>query len=122
MTGVWEAAWVIARRDFVATVYSRSFVLFLIVPLALFAAMIGASLWIDDADANAAQPRVAVVADTETAQALRAARQRLADALTPIDHAQILNYLKASGHDRGLLLNFGARSLQHQRVVLTANR
>lgn len=83
MTGVLEAAWVIARRDFVATVYSRSFLLFLIVPLLLFAVMIGASLWIDDADANASQPRVAVVADSATVQALTAARQRLADALTP---------------------------------------
>ena len=45
--------------------------------------MIGASLWIDDADANASQPRVAVVADSATAEALTAARQRLADALTP---------------------------------------
>jgi ABC-2 type transport system permease protein len=85
MTGVLEAAWVIARRDFVATVYSRSFVLFLTVPLLLFGVMIGASLWIDDADANAAQPRVAIVADSATAQALAAARQRLADALTPLD-------------------------------------
>lgn len=84
MTGVFEAAMVIARRDFTATVYSRSFVLFLIVPLLLFAVMISASLWIDDADANASQPRVAVVADTATGQALMAARQRLADALTPV--------------------------------------
>jgi len=83
MTGVFEAALVIARRDFTATVYSRSFVLFLVVPLLLFAVMISASLWIDDADANASQPRVAVVADTATGQALMAARQRLADALTP---------------------------------------
>lgn len=85
MTGVLEAAWVIARRDFIATVYSRSFVLFLIVPVLLFSVMISASLWIDDADANAAQPRVAVVADTATGQTLMAARQRLADALTPAD-------------------------------------
>lgn len=84
MTGVLEAAWVIARRDFVATVYSRSFILFLVIPLALFAAMISVSIWIDDADASSSQPRVAVVADTDTAQALTAARQRLADALTPV--------------------------------------
>ena len=84
MTGVLEAAWVIARRDFVATVYSRSFILFLVIPLALFAAMISVSIWIDDADASSSQPRVAVVADTDTAQALTASRQRLADALTPV--------------------------------------
>lgn len=84
MTGVFEAAMVIARRDFTATVYSRSFVLFLVVPLLLFAVMISASLWIDDADANASQPRVAVVTDTATGEALMAARRRLADALTPV--------------------------------------
>ena len=83
MTGVFEAAWVIARRDFVATVYSKSFILFLIIPLALFGAMIAASLWIDDAQANSSQPKIAVVADTATSEALTAARRRLADALTP---------------------------------------
>lgn len=83
MTGIFEAAWVIARRDFVATVYSKSFILFLIIPLALFGAMIAASLWIDDAQANSSQPKIAVVADTATSEALTAARRRLADALTP---------------------------------------
>ncbi|MGE0179795.1 MAG: ABC transporter permease [Sphingomonas sp.] len=83
MTGVLEAAWVIARRDFVATVYSRSFILFLIIPLLLFGALIAVSMWVDDADASSSQPRIAVVADTSTGRELMAARQRLADALTP---------------------------------------
>ena len=38
MMSLLEAAWVIARRDFVATVYSRSFILFLLVPLLIFGA------------------------------------------------------------------------------------
>ena len=84
MMSVLEASWVIARRDFMATVFSRSFVLFLIVPLLLFAVSIGVSIWIDDADAGSSQPRIAVVTDTATADALDAARRRLADALTPV--------------------------------------
>ena len=37
--------------------------------------------------------------------------------MTGHDRAQLLNYLKASGFRRGLLLNFGTRSLQHERLV-----
>jgi GxxExxY protein len=32
--------------------------------------------------------------------------------------AQVINYLKASGLNRALLLNFGAQKLQHKRLVL----
>ena len=31
--------------------------------------------------------------------------------------AQLINYLKASRLKRGLVINFGARSLQHKRIV-----
>jgi len=43
---------------------------------------------------------------------------KAASTLTPTDVAQLLNYLKATGYHRGLLLNFGARSLQFDRKVL----
>ena len=35
----------------------------------------------------------------------------------PVEEAQLLNYLKATGHERGLLLNFGAASLQIKRMI-----
>ncbi len=41
------------------------------------------------------------------------------DQLTSREEAQVLNYLKASGMQLGLLINFGAVSLQWKRIVLT---
>jgi GxxExxY protein len=41
--------------------------------------------------------------------------------LTSADDAQLINELKATGLERGLLLNFGAPSLQFKRLVRTAS-
>lgn len=73
---VWQAAWVIARRDFSATVYSRSFIFFMLTPLlvvgfSIVMALVGAR------SAGDTTPSVAVVADSATTQALTAARERL---------------------------------------------
>ena len=37
--------------------------------------------------------------------------------LTGIEEAQVINYLKASGLHRALLINFGASRLEHKRLV-----
>ena len=40
------------------------------------------------------------------------------DAIGSIEVAQLINYLRVARRNRGLLLNFGAPSLQHKRIVL----
>jgi ABC-2 type transport system permease protein len=72
------SAWVIARRDYVATVFSRIFVLFLLGPLfpILFGVVFGALG--DDHGGPPPRPLVAVATDHAAAEALVAARARLA--------------------------------------------
>jgi len=78
MMSFFESVWVIARRDFVASVFSRFFVLFLLAPLLLFGFMIFFGLATDAQDRAASQPVVAILAaDEGTAEALTRARQRL---------------------------------------------
>ena len=39
--------------------------------------------------------------------------------LTEVDHAQVINYLRATEHERALLLNFGTPRVQVKRIILT---
>ena len=40
------------------------------------------------------------------------------ESLTTVHEAQLLNYLKATSHKLGLLVNFGTISLENKRIVL----
>ena len=42
------------------------------------------------------------------------------DKLSSNEHAQIINYLKASELKVGLLINFGSKSLEHKRFVYSS--
>ena len=39
-----------------------------------------------------------------------------------IEEAQIINYLKATGYETGLILNFGRTSLEYKRFALSKDR
>lgn len=78
MSNVFRAAAVIARRDFVATVWSRSYLIFLLAPLAIMAFSLLAGLSAGRAERDATRPVVAVAADSATVQFLQQARDRLA--------------------------------------------
>lgn len=41
------------------------------------------------------------------------------DTLSGIEQAQVINYLKATGMHRALLLNFGGPKLQYKRMILS---
>lgn len=41
--------------------------------------------------------------------------------MTSREEAQLLNYLKVSGKEKGLLLNFGSSSLEYKRMVRAVN-
>ena len=77
MMGFFHAAWVIARRDFVATVWSRTFLFFLVGPLVI----IGFSLAFGTLTSRMARAdvraTVAVVAGDSDFAAIRGARERL---------------------------------------------
>ncbi|MDZ7742709.1 MAG: GxxExxY protein [Bacteroidota bacterium] len=44
---------------------------------------------------------------------------KAADGIIPEHESQLINYLKATNYQLGLLVNFGAKSLQYKRIVYT---
>jgi ABC-2 type transport system permease protein len=81
VTHLLRSAWVIGRRDFTATVFSKAFIFFLIGPL--FPVLLGALFGGIGARvaSQAEQPRVAVIAPAADVAKLDSARAQLGDAV-----------------------------------------
>ncbi|HEX8525349.1 ABC transporter permease [Allosphingosinicella sp.] len=77
MSGLFNSAMVIARRDFIATVWSRSYIIFLLAPLMVLGFSLLVGVTAGRADREASRPAVAVAADQATVDALTQARARL---------------------------------------------
>jgi len=77
MMSVMQASWVIARRDFMATVYSRSFIFFMLTPLLVVGFSI-LTAFVGSRAASDQGPVVAMTVDTQTGAALMKARDHLA--------------------------------------------
>ena len=88
-----RGGFVIARRDFSATVLSRAFILFLLAPLfPLAIAGVFGGLTAQTAQ-DVAQPRVAVIGSSSDFITLLTARQRLQEALPDQRFARLIGYL-----------------------------
>jgi ABC-2 type transport system permease protein len=89
MMSTFQAAWVIARRDFLATVMSRAFVLFLLFPVLIIALSVGFGVMSAKSEKQENRPRVAIIAGEAEFAPIAAARARLAPAFGDFDLAEL---------------------------------
>jgi ABC-2 type transport system permease protein len=94
-----RAAFVIARRDFTATVLSRTFLLFLLGPFFPVLMIVIFGVATGPIASEAERPTVAVVASDHDFQAIDQARARLANALGPVTMIN-LRQVRPSGDAR----------------------
>jgi len=99
MMGLFEAAWVIARRDFIATVYSRTFVIFLLMPAFLFGMTLAAGQAGQRADREAQQAQVALVADSQVVASLQQARAALVANTSDLSFPKLITVAPAEHPD-----------------------
>ena len=100
MTNLFRSAWVIGRRDFSATVFSKAFIFFLLGPL--FPVLLGALFGGIGARvaSQAEQPRVAVVAPHDVFDRLDAARDRLGQAMNDRPTIQLVEVAPEADTER----------------------
>jgi ABC-2 type transport system permease protein len=113
---LFSAATVIARRDYVATVWSRSFLLFLLTPLILVGFVAGFGAIGGQQDGVALRPIVAVITDPEDARALRSAYDSLTERGARLPEFQIA---KPDGNVDKQALRLLTTSSKTASVVLT---
>jgi ABC-2 type transport system permease protein len=100
MTRLLRSAWVIGRRDFTATVFSKAFIFFLLGPL--FPVLLGALFGGIGARvaSQAEQPRVAVVAPHAVFEKLKSARDRLGQAMNDRPTIQLVEVVPDGNADQ----------------------
>ena len=121
-----QAAWVVARRDFTAILFSKAFLLFLMGPIFFGAIGIGAGFLGAKAADSAQPPRLAVVFSQEDAAALQTAH----DELEPLVNIPQIEAFDPAQQEPAALLadssrNFGAvltGSLTEPRLIGTAEQ
>jgi len=104
MMGFVRSAFVIGRRDFTATVYSKSFLFFLLSPLIIIAISVLFGTVTQNATRQNMQATVAVIAPKAEYDEIAAARERLIDAfenhsLPTLSHFQPNDDMKAQVDD-----------------------
>jgi ABC-2 type transport system permease protein len=88
--GTLKASWVIGRRDFVATVMSRTFIIFLLFPVLMIGFSVGFGAMLGNMERHENVPRVAVVASEAAFRPIAAALARLKPAFREDELAELV--------------------------------
>ena len=105
---LWQAAYVIARRDFHAILFSKAFLFFLLGPIFFIALTTGGGLLGAKAASNQEDPRLAIAMAPADSAAFKQAHDRLADMVTL---PEITVVQPAAAADPAGLLNDDKRNL-----------
>jgi len=109
---LWRAAWVVARRDFVAILFSRSFIFFLLGPLfPILVGTLAAGVGTQAQSQLAAAAEVGVAMSAEDGARLVAARNELAEKIGPVVPRFAVIAPLGAGEEQAALLTGSDRHL-----------